>query len=242
MKRFNTIAIALSIVLAALLLGRAYTYKYRAQETVVVTGLAEREFTSDLIVWRGWITAEAQEAAEGYKQIEQSKEKVLRFITSHGIEADSVVFMFVNVNKEYEGIYSSNGNYMGQRFKGYSLRQSFTVESTNVDAVEAISREISSLIAQGVSLESWQPEYYYTRLDDVKHDLIERATADARGRAEKIASASGARLGKVSEARMGVFQITGANTNDEFTAGGSFNTSSRHKKARITMKLEYRVK
>ena len=242
MKRFNTIAIALSIVLAAFLLGRAYTYKYRAQDTVVVTGLAEREFTSDLIVWRGWITAEAHDVTTGYKQIEQSKEKVLRFITSHGIEADSVVFMFVNVNKEYEGIYSSNGNYMGQRFKGYSLRQSFTVESTNVDAVEAISREISSLIAQGVSLESWQPEYYYTRLDDVKHDLIERATADARGRAEKIAAASGARLGKVSEARMGVFQITGANTNDEFTAGGSFNTSSRHKKARITMKLEYRVK
>ena len=242
MKRFNAIAIALSIVLAAFLLGRAYTYKYRAQDTVVVTGLAEREFTSDLIVWRGWITAESHDVTTGYKQIEQSKDKVLQFITSHGIAADSVVFMFVNVNKEYEGIYSSNGNYMGQRFKGYSLRQSFTVESTNVDAVEAISREISSLIAQGVSLESWQPEYYYTRLDDVKHDLIERATADARGRAEKIAAASGARLGKVSEARMGVFQITGANTNDEFTAGGSFNTSSRHKKARITMKLEYRVK
>ena len=242
MKKFNTAVIALSILLGAVMLGRAYTYKYRVQETVVVTGLAEREFTSDLIVWRGWITAEAQDAAEGYKQIEQSKDKVLKYITSHGISADSVVFMFVNVNKEYEGIYSSSGNYMGQRFKGYSLRQSFTVESTNVDAVEAISREISSLIAQGVSLESWQPEYYYTRLDDVKHDLIERATADARGRAEKIASASGAKLGKVTEARMGVFQITGANTNDEFTAGGSFNTSSRHKKARITMKLEYRVK
>ena len=64
MKRFNAIAIALSIVLAALVLGRAYTYKYRAQETVVVTGLAEREFTSDLIVWRGWIAAEARDAAE----------------------------------------------------------------------------------------------------------------------------------------------------------------------------------
>lgn len=242
MKNFKTIIIALSIVFGAFLLGRAYTYKYRAQDTIVVTGLAEREFTSDLIVWRGWITAEAPNAAAGYKEIEQSKQKVLEFISSHGIPADSVAFMFVNVNKEYDGLYSANGNYMGQQFRGYSLRQAFTVESSNVDAVEAISREISSLIAQGVSLESWQPEYYYTRLDDVKHDLIERATADARGRAEKIASASGAKLGKVSEARMGVFQITGANTNDEFTAGGSFNTSSRHKKARITMKLEYRVK
>jgi len=229
-------------VLAALLLGRAYTYKYRLRGPVVVTGWAGRGFAWVWIVWGGGITPGARDAAEGYKQIEQSKDKVLKYITSHGIAADSVVFMFVNVNKEYEGIYSSNGNYMGQQFKGYSLRQAFTVESTNVDAVEAISREISSLIAQGVSLESWQPEYYYTRLDDVKHDLIERATADARGRAEKIASASGAKLGKVTEARMGVFQITGANTNDEFTAGGSFNTSSRHKKARITMKLEYRVK
>lgn len=43
-------------------------------------------------------------------------------------------------------------------------------------------------------------------------------------------------------ARMGVFQITGANTNEEFSAGGSFNTSSRQKKARITMRVEYRIK
>lgn len=50
------------------------------------------------------------------------------------------------------------------------------------------------------------------------------------------------RLGGVTSARMGVFQITGANTNEEFSAGGSFNTSSRQKKARITMRVEYRIK
>ncbi len=242
MKKFNVLIIAVSIVLGAALLGRAYTYKYRAQDTVVVTGLGETEFTSDLIVWRGWITAEAQNVAAGYAQIEQSKQKVLDYIVDKGISPDSVVFMFVNVSKETEGVYSSDGKYMGQRFTGYSLRQEFTVESTDVDAVEAISREISSLIAQGVSMESWEPAYYYTKLDDVKLDLIERATADARQRAEKIAANSGARLSNVKSARMGVFQITGANTNDEFTAGGSFNTSSRNKKARITMRLEYRVK
>jgi len=242
MKKFNVLIIAVSIVLGAVLLGRAYTYKYRAQDTVVVTGLGETEFTSDLIVWRGWITAEAQNVAAGYAQLEQSKQKVFDYIVGKGISPDSVVFMFVNVNKETEGVYSPDGKYMGQRFTGYSLRQEFTVESTDVDAVEAISREISSLIAQGVSMESWEPAYYYTKLDDVKLDLIERATADARQRAEKIAANSGARLSNVKSARMGVFQITGANTNDEFTAGGSFNTSSRNKKARITMRLEYRVK
>ena len=76
----------------------------------------------------------------------------------------------------------------------------------------------------------------------MKLSLIERASADARVRAEKIATNAGAKVGRVASAKMGVFQITGANSNEEFSAGGSFNTSSRQKKARITMKVEYRVK
>ena len=78
--------------------------------------------------------------------------------------------------------------------------------------------------------------------DDVKLSLIESASADARARAEKIAENAGTAIGRVASAKMGVFQITGANSNEEFSAGGSFNTTSRQKKARITMKVEYRVK
>lgn len=80
--------------------------------------------------------------------------------------------------------------------------------------METISREISSLIAQGVSIEAYAPDYYYTKLDDVKMGLIEKASADARLRAEKIAVNAGAKIGSVSSARMGVFQITGANSNE----------------------------
>ncbi len=219
----------------------AYRYKYRAQETVLVTGLGEQEFTSDLIVWRGWIIAQDTSAEAGYKTLETSKQKVLEYISSKGIEPENVVFMFVNVNKTFEPIYS-NGNYIGQRFTGYELRQEFTVESTDVETVENISREISSLIAQGVQMEAWQPDYYYSKLDELKLELIEKATADARQRAQKIAKEAGSRLKKLKNARMGVFQITGANTNEEFSAGGNFNTSSKNKKARITMRLEYNLK
>ena len=211
--------IGAAIVVSAWLLARAYTYKYHAQETIVVTGLGETEFSSDLIVWNGFITAEAQNVEAGYAQIESSKKKVYDYLLSKGIAAEAVVFQFVNVTKQYEPVYSANGSWAGQRFTGYRLSQGFTVESKSVDAVENVSREISSLIAQGVSIE-----------------------ADARVRAEKIAVNAGAKLGGVASARMGVFQITGANTNEEFSAGGSFNTSSRQKKARITMRVEYRIK
>ena len=237
-QNLKFVIIGLAIVVSAWLLGRAYTYKYRSQDIIVVTGLGETEFASDLIVWDGELVYETQDVASGYAQLERNKQKVLEFITSRGLAAEQIVFKFVNVYKQTEPVYNANGNYAGQRFTGYRLSQGFS----EVDKVENISREISALIAQGISIEAYQPSYYYTKLDDVKLSLIERASADARARAEKIADNAGTSIGRVASAKMGVFQITGANSNEEFSAGGSFNTSSRQKKARITMKVEYRVK
>ncbi len=241
MKNAKYFILGIAAILCAYVAGRAYTYKYRVQDTIVVTGLGETEFVSDLIVWNGTLTAESQSVAAGYAQLEASKAKVQKYLADKGLPAESVVFEFVIVNKQYESVYRDNGSWGGQRFTGYELRQGFTIESSDVDKVETISREISSLIAQGVSIEAYAPNYYYTKLDDVKLGLIETASADARTRAEKIAANAGTKIGRVASARMGVFQITGANTNEEFSAGGSFNTSSRAKKARITMRIEYRI-
>ncbi|MCH5331179.1 MAG: SIMPL domain-containing protein [Alistipes sp.] len=235
-------AVCVAAVGVAAILAHAYTYKYRTQQTVTVTGLGETEFTSDLIVWNGYLRAESSDVINGYEKIESDREKVVNFIESKGIDPSTVVFGFVNVSENYESIYSTQGNYMGQRFKNYELRQEFTIESRDVDLVESVSREISSLIADGVSIDAGMPAYYYTELDNVKQSLIESASADALARASNIVTNAGARLGSLVSARMGVFQITGANSDESFSAGGSFNTSSRHKKARITIRTEYLVK
>lgn len=241
MKTNTAIVLSLAFIICACILGGAYKYKFKEQNTIVVTGLGEEEFVSDRIVWRGWIVADSPSMTEGYAKLEENKRKVQDFIIKKGVSSESVVFMFVDAYKNTEPIYQ-NGNYVGQQFTGYGLRQQFTVESTDVQAVEDISREITSLLAQGVQLESSQPDYYYSKLDDLKLHLIEKATADARLRAKKIALESGAKLKKLKNARMGVFQITGANANEEFSAGGNFNTSSKSKKARVTMRLEYTLR
>lgn len=242
MKNYLKYAIiAVAIIVSAWLLADAYTYKYRSEDTITVTGLGETEFESDLIVWGGSLYAETYSVADGYAEIEKYKEQVLKFITNKGIDAEDVVFNFIVVDKLYSTKYSDEGNYMGQYFAGYSLSQEFSIESADVNTVETISREISSLIAKGVNLNVYSPDYYYTRLDDVKLSLIEQASADARARAEKIAKAAGTDIGGVASARMGVFQITGRNSDEEYSAGGSFNTSSREKKARITMRIEYKI-
>lgn len=241
-ERIYTAAIlGLCAIVALAVLGNAYKFKYRNADTITVTGLGEQEFTSDIIVWRGCLTQQCASVEEGYARLEANKAKVQQYLNAKGINNDQVVFMFVNVNQMSEPIYSS-GQYVGQRNTGYMLRQDFTVESSNVEAVENVSREISSLIAQGVNLDSYAPEYFFSGLKDLKLSLIETATEDARLRAEKIAEQSGAKLAKLSSARMGVFQITGSNTNEEFSAGGNFDSASKNKKARITMRLEYHLR
>ena len=84
--------------------------------------------------------------------------------------------------------------------------------------------------------------YYYTGLEDVKLSLLAAAAADARDRASNIAKSSKAKLGELKLSRAGVFQITAATGDEEFSAGGSFNLSSREKKARVTVRSEFYIK
>ena len=76
----------------------------------------------------------------------------------------------------------------------------------------------------------------------MKHDLIAAAAADARERALKIATSSEAELGELYSSSAGVFQITSATGNEEYSWGGSFNLSSRDKKARITIHANYKIR
>lgn len=135
----------------------------------------ERQFTSDLIVWKGWIVEQAPAIESGYAALEANKRKVQEYLRSRGIADSAVLFMFVNVNRQTESVYQ-DGQYVGDRFTGYELRQESASSLTDVEAVESVSREISSLIAQGVRMDAEQPEYFYTKLSDLKLELIEEAT------------------------------------------------------------------
>lgn len=241
-RLWKYIIIASSVVLSAVVLSSAITQRYRTNTgTITVTGLGETQFTSDLIVIEGMIQVENMDAAEGYRALEQSRESVINFLTSKGVERESISFTMPSSYKLSESVYES-GDYVGSRFAGYRLSQSFNIESHNVDTVEAAARELPSLLARGISIEVNNPMYYFSELESVKLDLLSAAAADARERANNIAENSDAVLGDLAMSRAGVFQITAATGDEEFSAGGSFNLSSREKKARVTVRSEYKIK
>jgi hypothetical protein len=239
----NTTAIifGLAIVIAAYLLGQAYSNRNKVDGNVSVTGLGKADFTSDLIVWEGSFSKESRDLKKAYNDLENDKKIIAGYLSAKGITSDEIVFKAVNSRKNTKAKYSAQGQYVGDEFLGYILTQSLQIDSKEVEKVEKVSREITELLNKGIQFYSQPPRYYYTRLADLKVEMISKATADAKARAEKIAENSGSALGDLISAKMGIFQITGQNSDENYSWGGTYNTASKEKTASITMKLNYEV-
>lgn len=240
-QHFSTLLIAVAVIVTGLILGKSYLSKGKPDDTVSVLGLGEESFDSDLIVWRASFSRRSYELKDAYAQLNSDIRKVRSYLKSRGINEDEMVFEAADISKEWSRVYDDEGNLRQTIFDGYSLRQSVKVSSKKVNVVEQTSRQVSELIDAGIELNSEAPEYYYTKLAQLKLKMIEAATKDARQRAEKIAENGGGSLGKLKNADMGVFQITAENSSEDYEWGGSFNTSSRRKTANVTIRLKYEI-
>ena len=237
----NAIIFGIAIVASSIFLGKAYTDRSKADGEIRVTGLGKADFASDLIVWEGKFGSQNIDLKKSYLSLEKNKSAVNKYLIDKGIESEQLIYSAVKTNKNYKRLYSNDGDFIGEEFIGYELSQTVKIESKEVDKIEKISREITELLNQGVQFYSEAPRYYYTKLADLKIKMISKATEDARLRAEKISEFSGGKLGKLESARMGIFQITGQNSKENHSWGGTYNTTSRKKTASITMKLTYKV-
>lgn len=240
MKHVAAVVFSVAIVLAAYILGNSYVKRASPQGVIAVTGSGSEDFTSDLIVWEGTFSQMNLELQTAYEQLNKDKETVREYLISKGIGEDNFVFNSVQTIEQKEPQYQ-NGNYIGEIFKGYELRQTVKIESKDVPMVEQVSREITELLQKGVQFNSTPPRYYYTKLSDLKIQMIAAATEDARIRAERIAENSESDLGSLRSADLGVFQIIGQNSGEDFTWGGAYNTTDKKKTASVTMRLEFEI-
>lgn len=174
-----------------------------------------------------------------YATLKQDENKIRQYLKRKGIAESAMVFSSVEINKEFTTKTDENGRQIEQSFTGYNLTQVVKVESGNVDKVEKISREVTELIESGIEFNSSPPAYYYSKLANVKIDLLGKASSDAKARAEIIAKNAGSTLRNLRKANMGVFQITGKNSNEDYSYGGAFNTSQKNKTGSITIKMEF---
>lgn len=219
--------------------------KYKTNQTgtgITVTGSASCDFESDLIVWRGSFSSYGSTPRMAYQSIKDDADVVKKYLIDNGISEEELSFSSISISQRWVSEYNEEGDRIGEYLDGYDLNQTVTVTSSDIDKVDVVSRDITKLIEADIEFESYSPEYYYTKLDELKLSLIEDATENARMRAELIATGTGANTSKLLSANLGVFQITARNSDTEYSYGGAFDTSSRDKTATITVKLNYQVK
>jgi len=238
-QHLNSLFIAMAVILSAYLLGTSFKNRNRSDQSIQVTGLGEKDFTSNLIVWNGSFSKKHAVLKDAYSELDADRETIQKYLMSKGIQEAEMVFSSIAIDKEYERSYDNYGNIVSSIFTGYKLTQNVTIESFAVDKIESISRKVSELINSGVEFYSESPQYYYTKLAELKVEMIAAATKDANTRALKIAENAGSKLGRLKNADMGVFQIVAQNSAEEYSWGGSFNTAAKHKTATITVKLAY---
>ena len=248
MKEYKGIVIALiagicAIICVTIMSGRLVTYKQSSGSGgLTATGSASCDFEADLIVWRGSFSAYGSSTQSAYQRLKKDAEVIEDYLVENGVTDDEMVFGSISISKRYHYEYNDEGYEIGRYEDGYDLYQEICVTSNDVDKVDNISRDITQLIEANVEFNSDSPEYYYTKLNELKLQLIEEATQNAKDRIDIMAEGTGATLDKLLTANLGVFQITAQNTNSDYSYGGTFNTSSRQKTASITVNLNYSVK
>lgn len=233
----GAVVLAVGLVVATTIGGWFFVKGKRGDQTITVTGSARKRITSDLVIWRSAISYQAPTLSEAYRLLSEAVPRVKAYMVSKGIAENQIIVSSISSQtlhgRNSDGIETSE-------ITGYTLRQELSVRSTEVEKIGQIAREATELINQGILLESMAPEYLYTKLGDLKIEMLAEAAKDAKRRAEQIAQSTDSSIGTVRTARMGVLQITAADSTDVSDSGMN-DTSSLEKDITAVVNIGFAV-
>lgn len=216
---------ALANIICVVIFSWAWMQVKSVPKEINVTGSAKRAIVSDLILWAGKVSVSNPDMVSGYDKLKSDVEKTLAWLRGQGIAEGEITVSSVETAKRFKRDEKGNPT---DTISSYELHQTISITSGDVQKVAEIARKITALIKEGVLLESNAPSYHYTKLADLKVSMLADATKDATARAEQIASNSGAKLGKITDARMGVMQINAMH--DTSVSGSGMNDTSSYEK------------
>ncbi|MDD5733171.1 MAG: SIMPL domain-containing protein, partial [Bacteroidales bacterium] len=102
----------------------------------------------------------------------------------------------------------------------YNVTSVITVSSNKVDLVRKLIADQGELLKQGIAITGgeyrYNTVYSFTALNDIKPQMIEEATRNARAAAMKFAQDSGSKLGKIRNASQGQFTISDRDENTPY--------------------------
>lgn len=219
--------LAVGMVAGGYLLGDGLTRAHEAERAVTVKGLAEKDVTADLATWTIAYTATGFDLPTVRAEIDESSKALNDYFRSLGFQADELRPVGAGVNQ-----YINNG------VNTITITQRMQLRTTDIAKAQRAVAGQFDLVRRGVTMqEGSNMVYSFTKLNDLKPDMVAQATRDARKAAEQFAKDSGTGVGSIKSASQGYFSIE---PRDGDQAQGGYGASDTpYKKVRVVTTVEF---
>lgn len=201
------------------------------ERVVTVKGLSEREVPADKVIWPLIYKELGNDPADIYQRIEKKNATVMDFLKKHGLTDNEISVNPPQVKDRFADSWSQE-NILNR----YVASSVIIVNSTQVDLVRKIMQKQAELMKTGIALISEDygnnmVKYEFTGLNEIKPEMVEESTKNARATAEKFAKDSDSELGKIRRATQGQFSITNRD-----------NNTPHIKNVRVVSTIEYYIR
>lgn len=210
------LAVMSGLIIMGAMLPKAVV-KYREYDRVVnVKGLCEREVKADKVIWPVVYKVMADDIRSVYSQTDANNAEILAFLESGGIKASDITISVPQISDKLANEYGDNN-----RQYRYIAKNVITVCTSDVDTVLALMGRQAELLKKGIVTgggSQWENpvEFRYEGLNEIKPQMIEEATCNARETAVRFAEDSKSRLGKIKTASQGTFSIENRDSNTPY--------------------------
>ncbi|MBR2945203.1 MAG: SIMPL domain-containing protein [Bacteroidaceae bacterium] len=232
MKNYNKEAIILCIglIIMGACIADGLTSAFQSDRIVTVKGLSEREVPADKVTWPLVYKELGNEPAEMYNRLATKNRQVIDFLKEKGISENEISESAIQVSDRQADSYDQNN--ILYRYKATSV---ITVTSSQVELIRKIMQSQSELMKMDIALITEEygtntVKYEFTGLNEIKPDMIEESTKNARATAEKFAKDSDSKLGKIRKASQGQFSIDNRDANTPYI-----------KRIRVVSTIEYYI-
>ena len=206
-------------------------------EVITVTGSAEKKIVSDYIVWNSKFLRRDSKMTVAFEELKEDLKKVKEYFLSKGVKDDEIIVSQISTTVLYK---KNEKGHDTNEIEGYRLGQGIEVRSYDVKKIDDIARRSTELINQDIQFISSAPKYFYTKLAELKVEMLAKATENAKKRAKSMAASTGNKIGLMRSAKMGIFQITSVSSYDVSWYGNN-DTASLEKKVTAVVSVDFAI-
>ena len=163
-----------------------------------VMGQATITVEPDLALLTIGVETRAETVADARAQAADAMEAIVQAVTEHGLEEEDVQTQSFNIWPEYVYPEIGSGEVRGRQpvLVGYTVRNTAAIKIRDIDSVGTIIDDVAGAggnvtLIEGISFSIEDPEPFMAQ-------LREEAVADARERAEHLASLSNVSIGDLT--------------------------------------------